>query len=149
MRRKIDQAKREEMFSFWQERQSANYVSNKAQVSRRTVGRYRELDNWDQRLAKIKQKAQKKTDETASERLARHARLAKVLQAKAFKTLEKFDTFPDVNTAVRAMEVSVRMEREAMGDADRLEIISPRDERPVEEIIQSIRRLNKMLGGVV
>lgn len=149
MRRRIDEAKREEMFSFWQEKQSINYVSQKAQVSRRTADRYRAMDNWDQRLAKIRAKAQKKTDETAAERLSRHARLAKILQAKAFATLDRFEAFSDVNTAVRALEVSVRMEREAMGDADRLMIMSPPDERPIEEIVQSIRSLNKMLGGVI
>lgn len=70
MANKISKRKRNKMFEYWCERQSANYVANKCKVSNKTVARYRKNDNWDERYEKIQSKANEKVDQQLVDREA-------------------------------------------------------------------------------
>jgi len=121
---KITEKKREAMFDAWQEKQSLSYVATKVQVSRPTVRRYRKRDNWDNRTAKIKAKAQAKVDSKLAKARANWAMLGLALQkvdrSKFYdesgklkaKVVEKMSAFE----GIKAITDGVRVEREALGE---------------------------------
>jgi hypothetical protein len=59
---KVPEKLREAMWGAFQERQSNRHVSRATGVSRRTVAKYRLMDNWDERYQEIRQKAFEKVD---------------------------------------------------------------------------------------
>jgi len=59
--------KREQLFQAWLKKKSIAQVSRKLRVSEPTIRKYRRLDRWDERLLKIEQDAQKKTDTKAKQ----------------------------------------------------------------------------------
>lgn len=70
----------------------------------------------------IKATAAKKMDETEAERRARHAQIGKLLQAKGVKTLQELQDkgLEDEGVAVKAIRAGVDIEREALGDDQKL-----------------------------
>jgi len=112
---RITDQKREDMFTAWQEKPSTEYVRTKCGVQWVTAARYREIDNWDDRLAKIKEKANKKADTDAADRRARHIMGAKFFQGKALELVREtgIDT---VQNAISAYQMGVKIEREAAGE---------------------------------
>jgi len=121
---KITEKKREAMFEAWQEKQSLSYVATKVQVSRPTVRRYRKRDNWDQRTAKIKAKAQEKVDDKLARARATWIQLGLALQniGKSKFYDERGKLKPEVIKKMSAFEgiksitEGVRVQREAMGE---------------------------------
>jgi hypothetical protein len=75
MANKLTQAKIDEMWAAWQEKQTLRYVSQKVQVSRQAVARYRQKENWDARMAAIERRAEHKADMSISDRRARDLKL--------------------------------------------------------------------------
>jgi len=67
---KLSQAKRDEMFEVWCERQSIEHVSKKCKVHWNTASRYRKLDNWDERYANIQDEANAKADKKIANNMA-------------------------------------------------------------------------------
>ncbi|MAG84628.1 hypothetical protein CMK10_10765 [Candidatus Poribacteria bacterium] len=59
---KITDAKREQLWVCWQEKQSDRYVAQKCHVSKSTASKYRLRDNWRQRFDKILVETQRKVD---------------------------------------------------------------------------------------
>lgn len=167
MANKVSDAKREEMWAAWQERQAVQYVATKVQVSRTTVRRYREHDAWDARLAEIRRKAEAKGDETAAERRARYAKMGRMLQVAGQKYFVdargklKEVVFTRPADAIDAIEVGVRMENEAYGDPGAIQqhnIVIERigkslkdmtDEEVVQEIAGTWERLLPRLTAAV
>ena len=69
MASRIPDKTRDAMFDAYCEQQSVHYVARKCHIHRKTATRYKDKDNWDSRLADIKQQSQKKADyEYAKER---------------------------------------------------------------------------------
>lgn len=121
---RITQNKRDKMFGFWQEKQSANYVSKKAHVCRKTVDRYRKRDNWDKRTAQIKARAEAKVDDKLAKETARWIALGLALQnvgkSKFYDEQGKLkmDVVKKMSAAeaIKAITDGIRVHREAMGE---------------------------------
>jgi hypothetical protein len=75
MANKLTQAKIDEMWQAWQEKQSVRHVVKKCHVAKLTAERYRKKENWDARLGAIERRAEHKADLTLSDRRARDLRL--------------------------------------------------------------------------
>jgi hypothetical protein len=60
MANKLTDQKIDEMWSAYLEKQSAHYVSQKCQVSRKTVARYRRIGDWDERVKKSMRRRKKR-----------------------------------------------------------------------------------------
>jgi hypothetical protein len=58
------------MFAAWCERQSIEHVSKKCRVHWNTARRYKRIDNWDERYAKIQAEANAKADKKITNKLA-------------------------------------------------------------------------------
>lgn len=112
----MTEAKRDELFAAWQEKQAIRYVSRKCGVSHTTARRYREKDDWEARMARIVEKAQRKADDDAARRRARHIKLAQLVQAKGAECLAKKGIKSDA-VAVGAVRDGVKMEREIVGES--------------------------------
>jgi tRNA A37 N6-isopentenylltransferase MiaA len=112
---KVSEKTRDAMFVAWQEKQSLDYVRKKCGVAWVTAARYREKDEWDKRLAKIKAKTQAKVDDNAAKRRARHIELAQLMQKKGAAFLRRRGC-GSAKTAVSAIAQGVRVEREIVGE---------------------------------
>ena len=121
---RITQNKRDEMFGFWQEKQSANYVSKKAQVCRRSVNLYRKKDRWDKRTAEIQARAEAKVDNKLAKARANWITLGLALQnigkSKFYNEQGKLkaDVVEDMSAGegIKSITEGVRVQREAMGE---------------------------------
>jgi IS30 family transposase len=115
MANKLTDEKRDELFAAYQEKQSVSSVARKCRVSPTTVARYKIKDDWVARLARIVEKAQRKADDDAARRRARHIKLAQLLQVKGADYLAKKGCKSDA-VAVGAVRDGVKMEREIVGE---------------------------------
>ena len=144
------------MWACWQEKQTLRSVSRKCHVSLATVSRYRGLDKWDRRLAKIQGKAIEKADSAVVKRRAKQL----VAVAKAFKSyVQQLDgktpckcpnckhefnmRVPKLLAQFRDVDMLVRLQEFLAGEADsrpeqvlRFEMVYPEGytgpPRPVE-----------------
>jgi hypothetical protein len=87
-------------------------------VSKRTVVRRAIAERWQERLAQVEEEAQRKTIERAAEDLAgideRHLRTTRAIQARALDALKNMPINSGMS-AVRALDVSVKLERAILG----------------------------------
>lgn len=61
MAQRLTKAQRDEMFARWCEHQSLRYVANKTGRSITTVKKYRDIDDWEERFIRFREKVDKKT----------------------------------------------------------------------------------------
>ncbi len=117
MSKKLTQKKIDSMFKWYVERQSVLYVSRKCRVSPTTVKKYRRMQEWDNRLKGIQEKAQEKQDDTMADCLA--ANLKYVQFAKG-KILEVITTVGMGTTnPMSDLDKAIRLELLLRGGEDR------------------------------
>lgn len=133
---------KEALFSQFQETPHNATVARLCKVAVGTVAKYRIRDDWDGRLAKLKQKAEQKADDTAASRRARHVQLGKLLQGKGESYFKGKQVRSDA-TAVRSIESGVKIEREAVGDGS---VIDVRVSRKLEDMseVELLQRLKEL-----
>ena len=126
MPQKITENKREKMFGLWCVKPSDRFVARKCGVSEVTVKRYRRKDKWTERLAKIRQRAQKASDSEEVERRKRQIRDAKVAQQAGLKKLldenGKVKALKSERDALTAIFQGAKAEREAAGVATKVDV---------------------------
>lgn len=116
MAKKLKQAKRNRMFAAWCAKESVRFVARKCNISITTVYRYKEWDNWDERLRKVRAEAQQKVDKKIIDHTAESliivraakARLAQNIKIGAIKT----------KSTISDLDKLVRLEQLLMGGAD-------------------------------
>lgn len=111
---KITDQKREEMFQAFCEKQTIRYVAKKCRVSRPTVCRYLDEDNWIERLDKIRDQARKRVDKDLVKMRAEEIALGTLLCGKGAKFVREND-FTQEAVAVQAIGLGVKIRREAAG----------------------------------
>ena len=80
----LTMAQREAMFHIYQQSGSVGRVARKCSVHKKTVKRYKELDNWDERRGEIERAVQSKSDEKSIGRRLRNVlTLDKAIEAIA------------------------------------------------------------------
>lgn len=134
MSNKLIQAKIDEMWGAWQEKQSVYTVAKKCGIAHQTVARYRELDKWDERLAKIQQKAIVVADDAVAKRRARQMKLVnaavKSYAAQLIGELvvecphcnqQHVITVPALKAKFSDIDNLIRLEEFVSGEADRRE----------------------------
>jgi hypothetical protein len=96
MAQKLSEQRIEEIFAAYCERQSANYMSEKCRVHFKTAKKYIQTHNFAARLAKVREKAELKIDDSIAARKARELKIidgaltsyVKALQGKATAVCE-------------------------------------------------------------
>ena len=124
MANKLTDAKREEMFLAWQEKQNINYVQVKCGFHHATIKKYRILDNWDERLRSIKVKATRKVDTALVNHRAAHAQIGKLCQVAGTRRIKKILDDPDKDAILEIdprlakdlIKDGITIEKEAVGD---------------------------------
>lgn len=89
MPKRLDKAKRLELFKAWQEKQEISHVSRVCGVCIATCTRYRKEDKWDEKLDSIIKRAQKRLETESVDKLAYRIKRTRYVQAEALKTLRK------------------------------------------------------------
>ena len=120
--RKLSDAKVEEMFAAYTEKQTLRYVSRKCNVALQTVNRYRKLDSWDERIAKIQRKTIEKVNTVIVNKRARQAKYGELMSAIGARRLQNIIEQGTVNIDIDGrlakdlIKDGVTIEREALGD---------------------------------
>lgn len=113
MANKLPTKKIEDMWNAFQERQSNRYVAQTCEVSQLTVRRHRVKDRWDERMAKIKEKAEEKIDETIASFKAKTFKVNKAIMAEF---IEQLRTHKDIS--VSDFEKTVKLSLHLVGEPD-------------------------------
>ena len=124
MAKPLTAEKIEKMFQVYQEHPSVYHVAKVCQVSHVTASKYRDKYRWNERLEKIRKKAEDKVNQTLAARRARWLQqglaLQKVGTNKFFDDKGKLKTDELKNmkagAAVKAIEAGIKIEREAVGE---------------------------------
>jgi len=99
-------------------------------VTKRGITKRASAENWSERLAVIEHEVQERTDARLANELedtrVRHTKMVRAMQARALKGMQQFPLNSGME-AVRAAEMSIKLERLLMGEA------SERTEVSVEE----------------
>ena len=136
MANKLTQEKIDTMWAAFLECQSNNHVSEKCQVSRQTVRRYREREKWDERLKGIQERTRRKSDETIADRRAR----SKKILAAAIAQIGKKIAEEKLKYTAGDLERLVRLQEWFDGLPDRTEG-EPLPEKATDILAEIIRRL--------
>lgn len=89
MANKISRKKIDKLWVAWQEWENENKVATLCHVSRRTVTRYRDIEQWDMRLGVIRRVAQEKSDYRAAEARAESIKLVRHVKGEYAKALSR------------------------------------------------------------
>ena len=145
MANKLTDKKREQMFEAWCVKQSCRHVAQKCSVSPQTTKRYRKKDKWDSRYAKINQKTAEKVDNSIIKMRARHAKYGQVLQQMFHNSFLKdgkldMDAVKKLNKKelIKALEAGVKIEREAVGETEKLELVMTDYEKKSEDELRAL-----------
>lgn len=124
MANRLSSSNRAALWRAYQESQNANEVARKCSVHHRTVERYRVLDCWDERLAEIRQEAQKRADYTLADAMAESLSLVRRYKEKLGRALDaKAVNGDDVSAA--ELERVIRLEAFVLGGSEsRHEIVT-------------------------
>jgi hypothetical protein len=95
---------RVELFRVYYERRSVQCVARVCSVSPTTALRYKRPDHWDERLRGITVKADEKIDDSLAEMMARQAKQARAVQAKALQKIVE-DGFRNTRDAAASFTV--------------------------------------------
>ena len=76
MANKLSSEKINELWLAFQEKQNVQYVAKKCHVSKKTVERYRQKEDWDKRFAEIKQEATEIADMNQARQNAKYIKIA-------------------------------------------------------------------------
>lgn len=121
---KLTDGKREEMFLAYCGQQTIGYVIAKCGVHHLTAKKYRGIDNWDERYAKVRKRTLVKEDDEAVRCKQRHLKLGQALQ-KIGSSMFFDETGKLKKTVIDAMKAAdgikaiaegVRIEKETVGD---------------------------------
>lgn len=124
MANRLSEAKRAELWSAFQERQSIDFLARKCGVHHRTVERYRVLDRWDERLAKVREDAQKRADYTLAIAMADSLRLVLDYKRRLGEALGSKKLAPGDVTATE-LERIIKLEAFVLGGVEsRHQIVS-------------------------
>ena len=137
MANKLTQAKIDEMWAAWQEKQNVNHVVKKCRVHNETVNRYREKENWDARMGAIERRAEHKADMSLADRRARDLKLleagkvawARQLQGRTDVTCPACGhnhsiTIPALKAAFKDINEFIKTAELLSGEADsRMEVV--------------------------
>lgn len=107
-------------------KRSYEIVAKHYSVSKRGVTKRASSENWTDRLAVIEREVQERTDARLANELedtrVRHTKMVRAMQARALKGMQQFPLNTGME-AVRAAEMSIKLERLLMGEAsDRTEV---------------------------
>lgn len=142
MAAELTQTKRIELFKAYCERRSVQHVARVCGVSPTTALRYKRLDDWDGRLVGISQKADEKIDDSIAEMMARQAKQARAVQAKALQKIVQ-DGFKTTRAAADAYFKAAQEERVIRGEpSDRLDIVQDQ----MAQTRENYNRLKKLLA---
>ena len=115
-------------------------VADKYGVSRRGVQKAADRENWGERLDKIEQEAQERSDkllgETVAEIKARHRKMLKGMAGRAVKAISEFPLQSGME-GMRAAEIVIKLERLIAGEP------SDRTEHTIAEVTR--REIDKFL----
>lgn len=138
----LPQAKRIELFRAYCDRRSVQYVARVCGVSPTTALRYKRVDDWDGRLSGITRKADEKIDDSIAEMMARQAKQARAVQAKALQRIVE-DGFKTSRAAADAYFKAAQEERVIRGEpSDRLDIVQDQ----MAQTRENYDRLKKLLA---
>ena len=131
MTRTLSAEKTDAMWAAWQEKQTLYSVAKKCKVAYASVKKYRKLDNWDKRLAKINGKAMVKADATLTTRRAKQIAIVDQATKSYFQQLlgraeiscphcKRTHThkIPKLKAGFRDIDVLVRLQEFLAGEAD-------------------------------
>ena len=122
---KLSNAKRKEMFEVWCDKPTETNVREKCRVHWKTVQRYREIDNWDERLAEIKAKANAKVDKKITNDLAKRIEGYKAIATaglnrwlKELKKQKDQGRAPELDLGIKAQSMLERLIKFLEGEPD-------------------------------
>jgi len=116
MSKRLTQKKLDQLFKVYCEKQSSQYVSKKCAISRTTVDKYKRLEDWDGRLAKVQQKAREKQDDNLADFLGERMKYANFFVGKI---LEMVQAGGQVSKNPAAdLDKMIRLELLLRGEAD-------------------------------
>lgn len=131
MSNKLSTATIDKMWAAWQEQQSLRYVSEKVQISRPAVRKYRASEKWDERLTNIKAKATEKADGRTVRDRARDMRLVEAAKSVWAQQLAgKLEVtcpncqhqhqiiIPQLKAQFKDLDTFIRLSELLAGDAD-------------------------------
>lgn len=123
-----------EAFSFYVSlgpERSYQAVAREYGVTKRTVVRRAQQEDWQRRIKKIESEARARVDKKAVESLEevaeRHMKILRAIQSKAIQALQSLEIASAMD-AVRALDLTVKAERLVRGDPQ------DRDQARVEEV---------------
>jgi len=141
MANKLPQKKIDEMWTAWQEKQTLYNVRAKCKVSYPTISRYRKLERWDERLAKIREKTIQKVD---AKQVNHNAKYVKIANAVINVFAQSLLGYTEEKCSNCGIMVRVAIPRPDVSPADfdrmvrliRLELgeVEKREERKIEVI---------------
>lgn len=105
-------------------------VANRFGVTKRAVTKHAAQERWQERLAKLEEKArvaaEKKALETLDAMNDRHLKSLRVIQGKSLETLKNLPLSSAMD-AVRALDLSIRQERTIRGEPGERTAVSVED----------------------
>ena len=139
----ITEKLRDEMFNQFCEHPSVYYVGKVCKVSATTARRYRDLDKWVERLAKIRLRAAKKVDTKIVDRRKKWAERGRLLTEVGTKKYvnpdgsinEKAVREQSPQAATQNIEKGIDIERKALLEPNRVKIsFDELEELSIEEL---------------
>ena len=88
MAKKLTQKKLDSMFEAYCEKQSVRYVSRKCRCSHVTARKYRDKFDWNNRVERIRQKAQVKQDDNLATVLADNLKFVNYAKGKVIELMQ-------------------------------------------------------------
>lgn len=131
MANKLSQETIDRMWVAWREKQSIHYVSQKVQVSRTAVSRYKESEKWEERFAKINTKAIEKADIKTARDRARDIKLVEAAKSVWAQQLtgklqvvcpncqhQHYIIIPKMKSQFRDLDTFIRLSEFLAGEVD-------------------------------
>ena len=118
MSKKLTSKKLAQMFKAFCERQSVQYVARKCKIHYSTCRKYRQLNNWDSRLAKIQAKAEQIAGANSAQELADSLSIVRFCKQKLFDQVKAMKTAELSDTPIADLDRLIRLELFLMGQPD-------------------------------
>jgi hypothetical protein len=120
---RLDRSKIDELWASYQVHGSIHEVARTCGVHHKTVERYRRIERWDERLEKIRAKAQKKADYSLAEAMADSLRLVRAYKGKVSDAIAS-KVVCDEDVTASELEKIVKLEAFVLGGVEgRQEIV--------------------------
>lgn len=147
MANRLSEAKRGELWTAYQTRQSIDHVAKKCGVHHRTVERYRLLDSWDERLSEIQATARKRADYTLAESMAESLAIVRDYKARLALALSTKRVSSDDVTATE-LEKVIKLETFVLGGVEsRHQLVTTEFGKWTEEELEEFARDGTVPGS--